>query len=88
MMIENIGWKMKNNINVHEFTSILNSIIDERFPNTERYMISGGDYFRDVVIELREAGKTLQYSPSKLFEESQNYDDTIDELIETWESIL
>ena len=35
-----------------EFTEILNSIIDERFPGTQRYIINGGDYWKDIVMEL------------------------------------
>lgn len=79
---------MKNRINVHEFTAVLNSVIDEKFPNTERYLISGGDYFRDVVIELREADKVLKYSPVDLFKKSQDYEDTINDFVEYWEEIL
>ncbi len=73
---------------VHDFDSVLNSIIDERFPNTERHIVSGGDSFKDMVIGLKESGKELRYSPYKLFEKSRNYEDTIEELIAHWQTML
>ena len=79
---------MNSYTNAHDFNDFLNSIIDERFPNTERYIVSGGDYFKDWVIELREADKALRYSPNELFEKSQNYEDTIEELVEQWKTML
>ena len=79
---------MNSHTTAHDFNSVLNNIIDERFPNTERYIVSGGDYFKDWIIELREAGKALRYSPHELFEKSQNFEDTIEELIEQWRSLL
>lgn len=79
---------MNDYTDAHDFNSVLNSIIDEKFPNTERYAISGGDYFKDWVIELREADKALRYSPYELFGKSQNYEETINKFIEQWETIL
>ena len=38
---------------IHQFVETLNLRIEEEFPQTERYMIKGGDYIRDVVKELR-----------------------------------
>ncbi len=79
---------MNSHTTAHDFNSVLNNIIDERFPNTERYIVSGGDYFKDVIIELRESGKELRYSPYELFEKSQNYEDTIEEFIVHWQTML
>ena len=42
---------------------MLHEIVDEFLPNTERYMIAGGDFVKGVVIELREDDKKLKYSP-------------------------
>lgn len=79
---------MNSNTTAHDFNSVLNNIIDERFPNTERYIVSGGDYFKDMIIELRESDKELRYSPYELFEKSQNYEDTIEEFIVHWQTML
>ena len=79
---------MNSHTTAHDFNSVLNNIIDERFPNTERYIVSGGDYFKDVIIELRESSKELRYSPYELFEKSQNYEDTIEEFIVHWQTML
>jgi len=79
---------MNSHTTAHDFNSVLNNIIDERFPNTERYIVSGSDYFKDVIIELRESGKELRYSPYELFEKSQNYEDTIEEFIVHWQTML
>lgn len=79
---------MNSHTTAHDFNSVLNNIIDERFPNTERYIVSGSDYFKDVIIELRESGKELRYSPYELFEKSQNYEDTIEKFIVLWQTML
>ena len=68
-----------------EFTEILNSIIDERFPGTQRYIINGGDYWKDIVMELRQGAGKLRYSPYQLFKQSDDYENTIQELILRWE---
>ena len=51
---------MNNTTDVHDFHSVLISMIDERFPNTEKYIIHGGDYYKDLVCVLRENGKALR----------------------------
>ena len=73
---------------IHDFIKVLNDIVDESFPNTRRYIISGGDFIKDVVIELREENKKLRYSPYELFNKSKNYEDTIEQLVTQWEATL
>ena len=79
---------MDNKIDVHEFNAVLNDMIDENFPNTVRYIVSGGDYIKDVLLELREDDKLLRYSPYELYMKSNDYEETIDEFIERWKVIL
>lgn len=79
---------MNSYTTAHEFNSVLNNIIDERFPNTERYVVSGGDYYKDWIIELRESDKVLRYSPYELFKKSQDYEDTLEEFVEQWWTML
>ncbi len=74
--------------NVHEFIDILNAVIDERFPGTGRYIVYGGDFIKDFVMELREDDKKLRYSPYELFHKSEDYEDTIERFAEQWEAIL
>ncbi len=74
--------------NVHDFINALNTAIDERFPNTNRYIVNGGDFIKDFVIELREDDKKLRYSPYELFNKSDDYEDTIKKLMEQWETML
>ena len=73
---------------IHDFINVLNTVIDERFPNTDRYIVEGGDFIKDVVLELREADKKLRYSPYELFSKSKKYEDTIEKLVERWENML
>lgn len=73
--------------NVYDFITVLHSMIEEVFPNTERFIMSNGDYIKDVVIELREGDKKLSYSPYELFHTSENYKDTIDAFLDLWKSI-
>ena len=73
--------------NVHDFITVLHNTIEENFPNTERFIISGGDYTKDIVMELREESKRLKYSPYEMFHSSENYEDTIDAFLDLWKSI-
>lgn len=73
--------------NVYDFITVLHNMIDEYFPNTEKFIMSGGDYIKDVVMELREGNKTLRYSPYKLFHTSENYENTIESFLDLWKSI-
>ena len=63
-------------------------IIDERFPDTNRYIVKGGDLIETVVIELRQGEKKLRYSPYKMYTKSKAYEDTIEELVKRWEYML
>lgn len=74
--------------NIHDFIKCLNDMVDENFPNTTRYIIYGGDFIKDVVMELREENKKLRYSPYELFNKSSNYEDTIEQLVKQWKAIL
>ena len=84
-------WRKKTEVNKAavvsqaEFTEILNSIINERFPGTQRYIINGGDYWKDIVMELRRGAGKLRYSPYQLFKQSDDYENTIQEFILRWE---
>lgn len=73
---------------IHDFIKCLNDIVDERFPYTTRYIIYGGDFIKDVVVELREENKKFRYSPYELFNKSNNYEDTIEQLVKQWGSML
>ncbi len=73
---------------IGDFIKVLNECIDENFPGTERYMIAGGDFIKDVVLELRKDKKRLRYSPYELFYSSDDYEDTIVRFMETWETVL
>ncbi len=73
--------------NVHHFIEVLNELMDGKFPNTERYEVRGGDYIKDKVIELRQDGKSLQYSPMEMFS-SGDWEDAINDLFDRWEKLL
>lgn len=75
-------------IDIHDFIKCLDDTIEEHFPNTERYIIYGGDFIKDVVIELREENKKYRYSPYELFNKSNNYEDTIEQLVKQWDTML
>ena len=47
---------------IGDFIKVLNECIDENFPGTERYMIAGGDFIKDVVLELRKEKKTAVFA--------------------------
>lgn len=73
---------------IHQFIETLNLRIDEEFPKTERYMIKGGDYIKDVILELRQDEKSLRYSPHELYENSKDYEETIEIMVRKWKAIL
>ena len=75
-------------IDIHDFIKFLNDTVDELFPNTTRYITYGGDFIKDVVMELREGNKEFRYSPYELFNKSNNYEDTIEQLVKQWEAML
>ncbi len=54
---------------IHDLIQVLDSCIDEAFPDTVRYILAGGDFIKNVVMELREGEKRLRYSPYELFNE-------------------
>lgn len=81
-------WEVEEMSNINEFNKLLNEILDEKFPNTIRYAVSSGDYWQDIVIELRENGQQLRYSPYELFKQSHNYEDTIEALLKEWNAKL
>ena len=73
---------------IHEKINKLNQPIDVKFPNTKRYIISGSDYLKDVIFELRESDKGLRYSPYELFSETDDPDYAITQFLYKWESEL
>ena len=72
---------------IQDCIKYLNEIVDERFPNTTRYIVCGGDSIKDVVLELRQENKKLRFSPYKLFANSNSYEHTIEQFIKKWEKI-
>ena len=73
---------------IHDFIALLNEALDSNFPSTERIVIKGGDYVKDFIIELRENDRKYQYSPYDLYHQSENYEDTIENLLSAWKRIL
>ena len=73
---------------IHDFIALLNEALDSAFPDTERFIIKGGDYVKDLIIELRENDCKYQYSPNDLYHQSENYEDTIEDLLDVWKRIL
>lgn len=73
---------------IHDFIALLNEALDSTFPSTERFIIKGGDYVKDLIIELRENDCKYQYSPNDLYHQSENYEDTIENFLAVWKSIL
>ena len=73
---------------IHDFIKCLHDIVDEHFPNTTRYMIDGGDFMKDVIMELRQGDKRFRYSLYELFNMSNNYEYTIEQFVKKWESML
>ena len=73
---------------IHDFISVLNDSIDSRFPNTKRYIVDGGDYINDLVFELREGNKKYRYSPYELYNQSKDYEETIEQFIQIWKGML
>ena len=70
--------------NVHDFRHVLQEIIEEKFPNTTAYIVNGVD----LIIELRQEDKKIRYSPYELFIKSEYYEDTIEEFLEQWKTML
>ena len=79
---------MDGTTSIHDFFRVLNDTLDERFPKTERFQLRGGDFFQDALFELREGGKTLQYSPYEMYSKSEDYETTIEAFISMWEREL
>lgn len=77
-----------NNNSVHAFREVLFELISERFPGTEIYEVKGSDYIKDQVLELRQDGKSLRYSPYEMHASSEDYENTIFELLENWDKLL
>ena len=61
---------------------------EQKTMTKDDYVIICGDYYKDLVCELRENGKALRYSPYELYGKSKNYEETIDEFIKQWETVL
>lgn len=78
---------MSSYTDVHHFKMVLNNLMDEKFPKTERYLVSGGDYIKDEVFEMRQSGHSLQYCPMEMFS-SGEWEDSINELFKRWEKML
>lgn len=77
-----------NNNSVHAFREVLFELISERFPSTEIYEVKGSDYIKDQVLELRQDGKSLRYSPYEMYISSEDYENAILELLEKWDNLL
>lgn len=71
---------------IHDFIAMLHEEIDCRSPNTERFIIKGGDYVWDLVLELREGNHRMQYCPYELFLQADgSYEDIILVLCKKWQ---
>ena len=73
---------------IHDFINVINELLIEIYPDTVTYIISGGDYIRDVIMGFRQGEITMSYSPYILFSSSINYEDTIEKLLEQWKNKL
>ena len=73
---------------IYNFIDTLNEIIDERFPDTNRYIVKGGDFIETVIMELRQGEKNLSYSPYEMFIKSKTYEDIIEDFVKIWEGML
>lgn len=71
-------------ISSNDFIEVLASVIDEKFPNTQQYIVKAGDDVKDLVMELREKDAKFRYSPYDLFISSDSYEDTIERFLEQW----
>lgn len=67
---------------------VLYKVIDETFPNTNKYIVDGSNFIKDAVMELRQEDKKLRYLPYELFCKSEDYEDTMTKLIQQWEVML
>ena len=68
-------------ISFHEFHHVFVEMIKENFPNTELFIIHGGDYVQDTIMEFREDEKRLSFKPYELYQEAcsnQNFEAVID----------
>lgn len=74
---------------ISDFIKILYEELDSRFPDTERIIISNGDHYEDLVMELREGSKSLRYSPYEMYNRSDgNCVDSILELCDKWKKTI
>ena len=80
-------YSRRNRTEIHDFIKVLNDLIREMFPKTEIIGISGSDFIKDAVFELREDNKRLRYSPYAMFTQSDNYEDIIEDFLLQWKTI-
>lgn len=71
-------------ISSNDFLEVLVSVINEKFPNTQQYIVKAGDDVKDLVMELREEDARFCYSPYELFICSNSYEETIEKFLEQW----
>ncbi|MDT3843431.1 MAG: PHP domain-containing protein [Bacillota bacterium] len=74
--------------NLHDFINELNQHMDEAFPETERILIKGCDYIKKVVLELRQDGKSLPYSPYALYKSDRDCEAAFHKLSAEWRATL
>lgn len=77
------------NTNIQDFLELLNDEIDNKFPNTIKIIIQGGDYISDFIMELRENNYRMQYCPYEMFVNCEcKYEDSILALCNAWEKLI
>lgn len=79
---------MTSSAAVYEFNKKLTEAVKEKYPNTTASVVLNGDFIQDIVIELKENGITMRYSPYELYVCSEDYEQTINDFIGKWTKIL
>lgn len=78
-----------SNISFWEFYNFLLEVIKEEFPETELFIIKGGDYVQDVVMEFRQNDHRVRYTPYELYQEGylhNNFEEIVEHFIETYKN--
>ena len=78
---------MKDNTSFHDFNAVLLDTLEDlgKFHNIMLLCVSGGDYVKDVVMEIRYKEKKYRYSPYELYlqgKKNNNYEEVIEIFIE------
>ena len=77
------------NISFLEFHHFFLDIVKEEFPDIELFVIKGGDYAQDFVMELRQNKTKIRYTPYELYQEGclhNNFEEIIERFIEHYKN--